>query len=99
VTSASKVLVSRVNVTVEMRPPRDGECGYWVDGDATPEQALASVMAERGYPDDGVFGFGWRAQMDYPEYDAAASGGDRCITIVVREHLVEVQDVVVGVTS
>lgn len=79
--SGYQEVATTFRVLVYFRPPKKGEIGYWVDADATPERALAAILADRQDMETGAYGFGWVADCDKVEF----ADGDRCVTITVEE--------------
>lgn len=69
-------------VTVDPRPPRKGEIGWFVSPTDTRAEMIAKVIEGREDEDTGAHGFGWVAWKDFPE--GIDEGGDIAITVRVE---------------
>lgn len=65
-----------LHVWIEFRAPRKGEITWCVPADATPAEALDHVICGRDVITAGEHGFGWRAHLDMPEFEACTINGE-----------------------
>lgn len=59
----------RLNISIEMRPPKAGELGWTVSMDADVKEALLQVIDGRGSWDEGEYGYGVHVETDWPEIE------------------------------
>jgi hypothetical protein len=91
---AQVMRTERLIISVEMRPPKKGDLGWVVSMGADVKEALMQILDGRGSWDEGEYGYGVRAESDWPEIEGADEYEGRCVTVVISWDGTETGEVV-----